>query len=138
MGRREVREFRASWIIRAAVLAALVLWLGVAGTALVLGTLPSYAIVSIAFFVLFFLVFVTHYFSMSVVVHEYGVTCRGATEFEHFDWEDIVHVQGLGVPLGGYYVATKTGGFALSSFLQSSEALAELIAARAGLMPERA
>ncbi|MCK6552895.1 hypothetical protein L6R52_44135 [Myxococcota bacterium] len=138
MRRREVREFRASWIIRAAVLAALVLWLAVGVAAIAVGPLPSYAIVSIAFFVLFFLVFVTYYFSMAVVVHEYGVTCRGATEFEHFDWEDIVHIRGLGVPLGGYYVATKTGGFALSSFLQSHEALVELIAARAGLMPERA
>lgn len=138
MRRRESKEFRASWLIRGPVLAALVAWLAVGCLAATIGNMPSYAFLSIAFFVLFFLVFVTYYFSMTYVVHEYGVTYRGATEFEHFDWEEIVHIHGTGIPLGGYYVMTKTGGFVLSSFIKGHETLVELIAARAGLMPERA
>jgi hypothetical protein len=138
MRRREIREFRASWLIRAPVLAAFVVWVTVGIVAALVGNMPVYAFVSIAFFVLFFLVFVAYYFSMTYVVHEYGVTYRGATEFEHFDWEEIVHIHGTGVPLGGYYVATRTGGFVLSSFVKGHETLVELIAARAGLMPVRA
>jgi hypothetical protein len=133
--RREVKEFRASWFIRAPVLIALVIWVIVGAFAAFVDDMPTYAFASIAFFVAFFLVFVAYYFSMTFVVHEYGVTYRGATEFEHFDWEEIVHIRGTGVPLGGYYVTTKTGGFVLSAFLEGHEALVELIAARAGLMP---
>ena len=55
----------------------------------------------------------------------------------HFDWEDIVKVDGSNVPLGGYCVTTTQGVFVLSSFIKGHEALAELIAARAGLMPIR-
>lgn len=135
MRRRETREFRASWFIRLPVLAALVVWLGVGAFAAFIEDMPGYAFVSIGFFVLFFMVFVAYYFSMAFVVHEYGVTYRGATEFEHFDWEEIIHIHGTGMPLGGYYVTTKTGGFVLSSFIKGHETLVELIAARAGLFP---
>lgn len=135
MTRREVREFRASWLIRAPVLGALVVWLLVGGVAAFIEGMPSYAFASIAFFVAFFLVFVAYYFSMAFVVHEYGVTYRGATEFEHFDWDEIIQINGTGVPLGGYYVTTKSGGFVLSSFVEGHDALVQLIAARAGLMP---
>jgi hypothetical protein len=135
MRRREIREFRASWLIRAPVLVALFVWLAVGLLAAFVDNMPSYVFVSIGFFVLFFLVFVAYYFSMAFVVHEYGVTYRGATEFEHFDWEEIVNIHGTGVPLGGYYVTTTHGGFVLSSFIKGHETLVELIAARAGLLP---
>lgn len=137
MRRREVREFRASWLIRGPVLAALLVWLAVGLAAVFVGDMPLYAFVSIGFFVLFFLVFVAYYFSMAYVVHEYGVTYRGATEFEHFDWEEIVNIHGTGVPLGGYYVTTTNGGFVLSRFVKGHQALVELIVARAGLFPLR-
>ena len=135
MRRIERKEFRASWLIRTAVLAALLLWLAVAAAAFFASDVPTYAVWSSLFFVVFFLVFVAYYFSMSFVVHEYGVTYRGATEFEHFDWEEIVQVDG--VLLGGYYVTTKHGGFVLSGFIKEHEKLAELIITKAGLMPLR-
>ena len=121
--------------VRIAVLAAFVLWLAGA-TLSVLGRLPNYAVASAAFFVVFFLVFVAYYWSMSFVIDEYGVTYRGATEFEHFDWEEIIHLESSDIPLGGYYVTTRSrGGFVLSGFIREHRELAELIAARAGLMP---
>lgn len=135
--RADSQEFRASWLIRAAVLAALILWLAVSITAFVAGDVPAHALVSCIFFVVFFFVFVAYYFCMSIVVHEYGVTYKGATEFEHFDWDEIVQVDSVQMPLGGYYVTTKRGGFVLSAFIKGHEALAEMIAARAGLMPMR-
>lgn len=135
MRRRDIREFRASWLIRAPVLAALVVWVLVGMLAVLVDNMPTYTFASIAFFVAFFLVFVAYYFNMTYVVHEYGVTYRGATEFEHFDWEEIVNIHGSDLPLGGYYVTTKTGGFVLSSFIKGHETLVELIAARAGLLP---
>lgn len=137
MTRREVKEFRASIAIRGTVLAALVLWVGIGVVAAFEDDLPTHAFASIAFFVAFFLVFVAYYFSMAFVVHEYGVTYRGATEFVHFDWEDIVKVDLSNVPLGGYTVTTTQGVFVLSSFIKGHQALAELIAARAGLLPVR-
>lgn len=129
------QEFRASWLIRVAVLLALVIWLGIGLIAAAAGGMPMYAFVSIAFFVAFFLVFVFYYWSMAYVVDEYGVTVRGATEFAHFPWEDIVHVKWSQIPLGGYYITTKRGGFVLSNFIRGRERLVELIIARAGLFP---
>lgn len=134
---RGPEEFRASWLIRVAVLSALVLWLLAGALALVAGAASGQVMVSIAFFVLFFLVFVFYYWSMAYVVDEYGVTYRGATEFQHFPWEEIIHVRGSEIPLGGYYVATKRGGFVLSNFVRGREQLLETIVARAGLFPAR-
>lgn len=132
-----MNEYRPWWLVRGAVLLALLLWVFVAIVAAFTEGMPSHAFASIAFFVLFFVVFVAYYFSMAFVVNEYGVTYRGATEFEHFDWEDIVKVDGSSVPLGGYYVTTTRGGFVLSSFIKGHEALAELIIRRANLVPVR-
>lgn len=121
--------------MRITVLVAFVFWLAGA-TLSVVGRLPNYAIASAAFFVVFFLVFVAYYWSMAFVIDEYGVTYRGATEFEHFDWDEIIHLQSSEIPLGGYYVTTRSGGgFVLSGFIRQHRELAELIAARAGLMP---
>jgi hypothetical protein len=137
VARHIIQEFRASVAIRAAVLVALAIWLGVLATAVAVDA-PARAYGGIAFFLLFFLVFVAYYFSMSFTVHEYGLTYRGATEFMHVDWDEIVKVELSKLPLGGWYVTTKSGGFVLSSFLKDAAALAELVAARAGLMPQRA
>lgn len=137
MSRHRIQEFRASLAIRAAVLVALAVWVAVLVTAVAVGA-PAQAFLGIAFFLLFFLVFVAYYFSMSYTVHEYGLTYRGATEFMHVDWDEIVKVELSHVPLGGWWVTTKSGGFLLSSFLDDAAALAELVAARAGLMPQRA
>lgn len=137
MSRHRIQEFRASWLIRGAVLFALAVWVLVLVTALLVGA-PAQAYGGIAFFLLFFLTFVAYYFSMSFTVHEYGLTYRGATEFMHVDWDEIVKVEISNLPLGGWWVTTKDGGFMLSSFLDDAAALAELVAARAGLMPQRA
>lgn len=123
--------------MRAAALGALLLWLAVAALAVSLDGVPGHAYVSIAFFVAFFLVCVAYYFNMAYVVDEYGVTYRGATDFDHFPWEDIVQVDGSDVPLGGYFVTTKHGVFVLSSFIKGHRALVDLIVARAGLLPNR-
>lgn len=122
-------------MIRVAVLMALLAWLGIGCLAAAAGGMPLYAFLSIAFFVLFFLVFVFYYWSMAYVVDEYGVTIRGATDFSHFPWEDIVNVRWSEIPLGGYYITTKRGSFVLSSFIRGREKLVELIIARAGLFP---
>lgn len=129
-----MREFRPSWLIRAAVLAALILWVGVGMLAIVAGGVPGHALAAIVFFVVFFLVFVAHYFRMAFIVDDHGVTYRGATDLQHFDWEDIVQVDCVDVPLGGYYVKTRQGGFVLSSFIKGHRALADLIIRRAGLV----
>src|SRR5688500_18912475 len=136
--RIQQQEFRVNWPIKVSVLAALLVWIAIGGMALFACALPLAAALSVAFFVLFFLVFVAYYWSMAYVVDEYGVTYRGATEFEHFSWEEIVHVRWSDVPLGGYLVSTKKGDFVLSTFIKGRERLVELIVARAGLFPEAA
>lgn len=133
--RKKQEFFRASWAIRLAVLVALMAWMLVAGALLLTADMPLYTFASTAFFVLFFLVFVAYYWSMTYVVDEYGVTYRGATDFEHFPWEEITQVEHSEIPLGGYYVSTKRGGFVLSNFVKGRERLVELIIARAGLFP---
>ena len=134
-GLLEHQEFRASWPIRGAVLSALLIWLGIGALAAAIGEMPMAAVASIAFFVVVFLVFVAYYWSMVYVVDEYGLTYRGATEFEHFSWEDIDHVRRSEIPLGGYYITTKSGSFVLSDFVRGKDRLVELIIARAGLFP---
>ena len=136
--RIQQQEFRINWPIKLSVLVALLCWIAIGGIAFLTGDIPLAAALSIAFFVLFFLVFVAYYWSMAYVVDEYGVTYRGATEFEHFSWEDIVNVRWSEVPLGGYLVSTKKGDFVLSTFIKGREKLVELIVARAGLFPEAA
>lgn len=120
------------------MLVALLAWIAIGGIALVTHTVPLAAVLSIAFFVLFFLVFVAYYWSMAYVVDEYGVTYRGATEFEHFSWEEIQHVRWSDIPLGGYLISTKRGDFVLSTFIKGRERLVEMIIAKAGLFPEAA
>jgi hypothetical protein len=66
------------------------------------------------------------------------VTYRGATEFEHFSWEEILHVRWSDIPLGGYLISTKRGDFVLSMFVTGRERLVEMIIAKAGLFPEAA
>ncbi len=129
------QEFRAAWPIRIGVLGALVAWMAVGVAALLSGAGTAAALVSVCFFVAFFLLHVFYYWSMTYVVDEYGVTYRGATAFEHFAWEDIVQVRESELPLGGDFVATTRGGFVLSSFVDQRERLLELIVARAGLFP---
>jgi hypothetical protein len=130
--------FRASWLVRAPVLLALVLWLTVGVIAAFESDgMPAHVFVAIAFFVVFFLIFVAYFFSMTYVVNEYGVVYRGATEFIHVEWDDILQVDNSMVPLGGYYVTTKRGGFPLNAMVRGHQELAELIIARAGLMPLR-
>ena len=136
--RHQTKEFRASLLVRAAAICALLIWVLVGLYAASLEGIPHHIFASIAFFVAFFVVCVTYYSNMAYVVHEYGVTYRGATEFDHFDWEDIVQVDNPTHPLGGYYVITTHGVFVLNYFIRGHQALAELIIARAGLMPTRA
>jgi hypothetical protein len=136
VGRVENRVFRASLIIRAMVLAALATWLLVLGAAVV-AKLPSYLFATIAFFIAFFCLFAAYYCSMTYVVDEYGVTYRGATDFVHFAWEDIVQVNDSEFPLGGWYVSTRNGGFVLPAFVTDHRVLVDLIVSRAGLFPLR-
>ena len=115
-------------------LAALVVWL-IAAVLAAWYALPVYTYASIAFFIIYFCMFVAHYWQMAYVVDEYGVTVRGPTDFNHFAWEDIEHVRSSEIPLGGYYVTTKDGGFVLSSFVIGRDRLVDMIVARAGLFP---
>ena len=131
---RPAQEFRASLTIRVVALVALCVWL-LAAVLAAIYDLPLYTYVSIAFFVVYFLAFVAHYWQMAYVVDEYGVTVRGPTDFTHFAWEDIEQVESSDIPLGGHYVSTKQGGFVLSSFVMGRDRLLEMIIARAGLFP---
>ena len=131
---RPAEEFRASLAIRLASLGALIVWLAAGGLA-AWYDLPLYTYASIAFFIVYFCAFVAHYWQMAYVVDEYGVTVRGPTDFNHFPWEDIEHVRSSEIPLGGYYVSTKEGGFVLSGFVRGRERLLDMIVARAGLFP---
>jgi hypothetical protein len=132
---RPAAEFRASLGIRLTVLSALLLWVVVGLAGAIFDALPAQAFASIGFFVLFFSGFVAYYWSMAYVVDEYGVTYRGATEFIHFPWEEIENVRDSDLPLGGYYVTTKAGGFVLNKFVRGRDELRDLIIARAGLFP---
>jgi Na+-driven multidrug efflux pump len=96
---------------------------------------PGHAFASILFFIAFFVVFVAYYFSMAYVVNEDGLVYRGATDFQHFEWEDILQVDSIDMPLGGYYVTTKQGSFVLSSFVAGHRKLVDMIVTRANLVP---
>jgi len=109
------------------------IWLS-AGVLAACYSLPLSTFVSIAFFIVFFVAFVAHYWRMVYVVDEYGVTV-GASEQNHFRWEDIEQVRPSDIPLAGYYVSTKRGGFMLSSFVTQRRRLLDTIIARAGLFP---
>jgi len=134
--RREIVEFRAAWTIRLAVLAATLIWILVAVEANFRTGLPASAGLTAIFFVLFFAGFSAYFWSMAYVVDEYGVTYRGATDFRHYAWEDIVQVKDSQLPLGGWIVMTKRGGFVLSNFVRGKDRLVDLIVARAGLFAE--
>lgn len=131
---RPVQEFRAHWLIRIVALAALLIWLAALGVAAIFA-LPLYTYVSIAFFIVYFCMFVVYYWKIAYVVDEHGVTVRGPTDRNHYAWEDIENVRSSEIPLGGYYVSTKKGGFVLSSFVEGRERLLDVIITRAGLFP---
>lgn len=124
-------------MVRVAAVLALVVWVAVGLYAASLEGIPNHIFASILFFVAFFVVCVTYYSSMAWVVHEYGITYRGATDFCHFDWEEIVQVDNPSHPLGSYSVLTTRGVFVVNSFIGGHETLAETIVARAGLLPIR-
>lgn len=130
-----MREFRISWPIRAAALGALLAWLAVGVFAAAIPNVPGRLFWAIGFFVAFFVGSVAYYFNFALVVHEYGLTYRGVTDFEHFDWEEILHIRDSPMPLGGYMVTTTRGAFTLNGFVEQHDALVELIIARAGLFP---
>lgn len=133
--RKTRHEFRASWGIRWAVLAALVAWVAMGALGVVVG-LPPYALFPVVFFVAFFLGFVSYYWNMAYIVDEYGVTYRGANDFVHLAWEDIHEVKDSELPLGGYVVTTRDDGLVLSIFVRGRQRLRDLIIARAGLFPK--
>ena len=134
--RAERIEFRANLSIRLSVLGALLFWVLVAALSVTATHPATHALAAVAFFIVFFVGFVAHFWNMRYVVSEYGVTYRGATEFRHVDWEDIVRVQDSELPLGGWHVTTKTGcGLNLNRFVSGHERLRDLIVARAGLFP---
>ncbi len=132
---RPSEEFRPSLALRWLVLLAMFGWLAIGLYAALLRGMPLYVFLSVGFFVGFFLLFVTYYWRMVYVVDEYGVTYRGATEFEHFPWEDIEQIKDSDLPLGGWYISTKGGGFVLSFFVKERQRLLDTIIARAGLFP---
>ncbi len=138
MRSKHPREYRASTLIRGMVLSALLLWAAAGIFAAWIGGFPASALVSIAFFVLFFLGFAAYFWRMSCVVDEHGVTIRGALDQEHLAWEDIEQVRDSQLPLGGYWITTKRGVFVLNTFIQEREQLLDIIVARAGLFPEAA
>lgn len=122
-------------MIRIVAALALTVWL-IAGVLAAWYALPLYTYASIAFFVVYFWVFVLHYWKMAYVVDEFGVTIRRSHDVDHHvAWEDIERVEASDIPLGGYYVSTKEGGFVLSTFVEGRERLLEMIIARAGLFP---
>lgn len=135
MRRDAQREFRPSWVVRSAVLGALAVWCAIGVLALALDGVAESALAGIAFFVAFFVVCTAHYFSHAFVVSEYGVTVRGATDFDHYEWDEIVTVRGGATPLGGYVVTTTRGVLVVDASVEAHDDLAELIVTRAGLMP---
>lgn len=115
---------------------ALIAWVAIGAAATALLELPTASWLSIAFFVVFFLGFVTYYWRMAYVVDERGVTYRGPTEEVRLLWEDIDEVRQPEVPLGGYtVVAGKGAGLVLSKWVGRREDLVDIIVARAGLWP---
>jgi len=137
-GRKERHVFRAAWPIRLAVAAALVLWVGVGVLTLSSGAWRWSSLAGVAFFVAFFAVFSAYYWSIRYIVDDRGIRYQGPTHQRFVRWEDILQVTTSEVPLGGYWVSTRRGGFVLSMFVGGRDRLHELIVARAGLFPETA
>jgi hypothetical protein len=136
MNRKTRLVFKAAWSIRIAVLAALVVWTVVAVIALIGHDLPASTRATALFFVAFFIGFSAYYWCMTYVVDEYGLTYRGATDFLHIPWEDVLQVRDSQIPLGGWVVTTRRGGLVLSNFVRGHDRLREVIVARAGLFSE--
>ncbi len=122
-------------MIRWTLLGALASWVGLGAYGLYLQALPAKAIVSVGFFVTFFIAFARYYWRMAYVVDTDGVTYRGATDAIHIAWDDIQELRNSDHPLGGYCVETKRGPLVLSHFVHEHKKLADLIVARAGLFP---
>lgn len=131
--RKRRQEFKALLPVRLAVLLAAVIWFGVTVVTFWLDSVPATTPLIALAFLLFFLGYTAHFWSMRYVVDEYGVTCLGATEFEHYPWEDIIQVRDADLPLGGWVVTTRRGGFIVSSFVARLDRLVDVIVARAGL-----
>lgn len=131
---RRRHEFRTSWWVRGAVLAALALWVAIGGWALVTGALPFRAFLGVVFFVVFFTAFALHFWRMAYVVDQNGVTVkRGRFGSGFFPWESIESVKRSDVPLGGWEVMTARGVFVLDAFIAKKARLVDVIVARAGL-----
>lgn len=133
--RRQRYEFRARGLIRWTLLAAIASWVGLGTYGLYLQALPAEAILSVGFFVTFFIAFARYYWRMGYVVDTDGVTYRGAAQAIHIAWDDIKTLHDSANPLGGYRVETKYGPFVLSHLVYEHKKLADLIVARAGLFP---
>jgi len=129
------REFRVSWALRAALLAALAIWLGLAVVAATLDEVPAHVFAGISFFVAFFVLCVRYYFRLSYVVDDAGLTYRGASALFHFGWDEIERVEESEILLGGSTVTTKHGQVVLNRFVHGYADLVEVIVARAGLFP---
>lgn len=137
---RQRHEFRASWWIRAVVLVALAIWVTLGTWGLWARALPTQSLITIGFFVAFFVVFATYYWRMRYVVDDTGVTVRsgpvrGGYGRGHFPWETIESVRRSAVPLGGWEVSTARGMFVLDVFVGQRARLLDVIVARAGLFP---
>jgi len=129
------RIFRIRWPVRAACMAALVSWLGIAAVALTAEGLPFASFAAIVFFVSFFMFWVRYYFRLRYVINEYGIILMGPGIFSHIDWDEIERIDPSGIPSGGYLITTRHGGFLVNGFVERHQALMELIVTRAGLFP---
>ncbi len=129
--------FRAALAVRLATALALIHWVVVLGMVLAgpdIWSVQTFA--SVGFFILFFGVLTTYYWSMRYEADDVGLTYRGPTQRTSYAWEDIQRVDRSAIPLGGYWVSTKRGGFVLSTFIGHGDRLRDLIVTRAGLFPE--
>lgn len=134
---RQRHEFRASWWVRAAVVLALSVWIGVLIWAAWLGALDPRSLAGVLFFVAFFVLFTRYYWRMMYVLDDSGVTVRRGPggPGRHFPWESIEAVRRSSVPLGGWEVLTKRGVFVLDVFVGGRARLLDVIVARTGLFP---
>jgi hypothetical protein len=134
----ERRTYRTRLWLRAAMLAAALLWAGVLVALAVFPAAPLGAVLSAAAFLAFFAFFSAHYDRIAIVVLPEGVIFRTAFRRVPVRWDEIVRIDVLPGLAGTLYaVLTRRGLVQFTSLLARHRELFQLLLERAKLAQAR-
>lgn len=126
--------FRARTFIRAVVLAADTLWIGVLCLLLASRGATAQAVASTFFFIALFSACAAFYERLAVTVSERGITLRTLADVRQIPFSDILRVDVLPGFVGtSYSVRTREGPVRFDSLIEDHERLCRLIVRGAGL-----